>query len=145
MSIEALKDFKKRSLQAFITKTHAAHTALQTNGVASDTEAITKVAMHVASDPFILAAIKQMDRRARWMQDVEDAGDYSDEGPDYNVLAKLDRNDQTGLELHARLAGRLDAGPSHTNIMIVCPAAPEVRSVPGEAGVTIDIDPRPSR
>lgn len=45
------------------------------------------------------------------MRDIEEAGDYSDQGPDYGTLAKLDRNDQTGLELHARLAGRLDSRP----------------------------------
>ena len=101
--------------------------------------AATQAALVAASDPFLLAAEKQAKRRSRWMDEIETAGDYSDNGPDYATLAKLDRNDQTGLELHARLAGRLDTGTHNTvNVAIVCPTqadAPE----PQWEGITIDI------
>ncbi len=98
----------------------------------------TRVAMAVAVDPFLLAVQELRQDRARIKGKAEDTGDL-------RTWVAADRNDLTSLELHAKLAGRLDAGPSHTNIMIVCPAAPEFRSVPSETGVTIDIDPRPNR
>lgn len=109
---------------------------------AINSDAVTRVAMATASDPFLLAAAKQQDRRARWMRDIEDAGDYTDAGPDFATLAKLDRNDQTGLELHARLAGRLDAPAlNQTNIMIVMPAGEQPAVRAEDDAVVIDIRP----
>lgn len=107
-----------------------------------DHQAVTRVALLNAADPFLTAVAHQTTRRARWMRDIEDAGDYSDNGPDYKTLAVLDRNDQSGLELHARLAGRLDApAQNQTNIMIVCPAS-HTEAVQEPDVVTIDIGPR---
>ena len=79
-------------------------------------QSVTQVALAVASDPFLCAITKSATRRERWMKDIEDAGDYGVDGPDYKALATLDRNDLTGLELHARLAGRLDNAKAEITI-----------------------------
>lgn len=142
----ALSRYKRSSVDALLRHvTEAKSSMVNTNtGEAEiNSEAVTRVALATASDPFLLAATKQMARRERWMRDIEDAGDYSDSGPDFATLAKLDRNDQTGLELHARLAGRLDSGAvNQTNIMIVCGPDRQVQPEPMDDGVVIDIGQR---
>ncbi len=61
---------------------------------------------------------------------------------DARGVAALIGTDLRGIELHAKLTGRLDAPAHQTNIMIVCPAgdAPAVTLEPD--AVTIDIGPR---
>lgn len=140
----ALSRYKRSAVDALLRRVTEANAAVannDTNLTTVNSNAVTQVALAQASDPFLLAAQKQTDRRGRWIREIENAGDYTDSGPDYATLAKLDRNDQTGLELHARLAGRLDApGANQTNIMIVCPATQQAPSVTLEPdAVVIDI------
>lgn len=111
----ALSRYKRSAVDTLIRNVTSAKAAIANNDsdlTVVNNEAVTRAALSVASDPFLLAAQKQSDRRGRWIREIEDAGDYTDSGPDYATLAKLDRNDLTALELHARLAGRLDARPT---------------------------------
>lgn len=101
------------------------------------TQAVTKAVMTVAADPFLSAVADLKADRARIKGKAEDAGDL-------RTWVAADRNDLTALELHARLANRLDTQAPATNIMIVCPAgaqtAPAVAIEPDD--VVIDIGPK---
>lgn len=95
----------------------------------NQTIAIAKAATEAAlsADPFIAHVSKGNARRERWMDKAE-----TDE--DYRALAALDRNDISALELHARLANRLDSAPAGTSstfvlIPIAIPAA-QVQALP---------------
>jgi hypothetical protein len=106
----------------------------------ADSLAVTKAALTVATDPFLAHAMRTTARRERWIERAE----TSEGGPDFRTLASLDRNDLTALELHAKLAGRLDSpSGNQTNITIVCPAvaAPEQRESTDSA-MTIDVTPQ---
>jgi malonyl CoA-acyl carrier protein transacylase len=123
-----LSRFKGRSVDTIIRHVTDAKVAIANNDKeigSVESQAVMRAAMVTAADPFLRAAEKQSARRARWMDEIESAGDYTDAGPDYQTLAKLDANDMKGLELHARLAGRLDApGANQTNVLIVCGEMP---------------------
>lgn len=131
----ALSRYKRSAVALTKSAFEAVKTAVANNDnelTPAVTRAVTAAALTAATDPFLTIAERQAARRARWMKEIEDAGDYTDQGPDYGTLAKLDRNDQTGLELHARLAGRLDAAPTAgSNTFVLVPiAVPMAQALP---------------
>lgn len=144
VSRAALNRFKSRAIAEHNERIIAAKKAIAN----SDNElgraehgAVQRAALAVAVDPFLQSVMRQTERRGRWMRDIEEQGEVDPErGPDYKTLAVLDRNDQSGLELHAKLAGRLDAGANQVTVQVVFgaqgPAAPAEIEFDG---VTLDI------
>lgn len=102
-------------------------------------QAVMKATCAVAIDPFI-SRVHEL-RRDR--QSVKDACLQATETPDLATWAKLDGNDLKELELHARLAGRLDQAGAQVNVQIVIPATVEPRATPidyaSDDVLTIDI------
>lgn len=88
--------------------------ALAKNGmetpVALDPQHATQVAL--AADPFIARVEQLRAERAEVKQQARSGGDL-------RTFAALDRNDLTELELHARLANRLDSAPAGTSSTFV--------------------------
>jgi hypothetical protein len=98
--------------------------------------AVTRAALTAAADPFIARIQKHQATLDAAITDA--AADKDARG-----IASLVSTDLKGLELHARLAGRLDTPAQQTNIMIVCPAgAPEPAVTLEPDAVVIDIGKR---
>ena len=75
------------------------------------------------SDPFITRIEQLRSDRERIKQATEDAKDFK-------AWSSLDRNDLTELELHARLAGRLDQAPTTSITMISLAPTPNTAELP---------------
>lgn len=100
--------------------------------------AVTRAALTVAVDPF-LSRVAHLDaERARVKQVAE-------ESKNLGAWSALDGNDLRALELHAKLAGRLDSG-THIQVSVVVPGQPGASAAPAvsEDDVTI-IDIQPAR
>ncbi len=98
----------------------------------SVTNSVTHAALVAASDPFYARIQKHQVTLDR---------EIGTSTGDARGIAALISTDLKGLELHARLAGRLDAPAPTTNILIVCPAGTQPAQVqPDDTDiVTIDI------
>ncbi len=138
----ALSRYKARAMEDLVSATRAAKQAIVygENGLtANNAQAVTRAALVAATDPF-LSRVMEL-RRDR--QEVKEACLSSLETPDLSTWAKLDGNDLKELELHARLAGRLDSAGAQVNVQIVIPATREPQVAPiGEDDsdvLTIDI------
>jgi hypothetical protein len=99
------------------------------------TTTLTRAVLH--SDPLLA-------RIAEHQQTVDAAIGFACDNEDPKSVAALISTDLKGLELHARLTGRLESqqGPS-VAIQIVCPAGAQQPTIrPEDGGVTIDITGR---
>lgn len=95
------------------------------------TTSLTRAALH--SDPLL-------SRIAEHQQTIDAAIGFACNNEDPKSVAALVSTDLKGLELHARLTGRLDSTPQNqVNIQIVCPVSPGAPAVEQEAVTTIDI------
>ncbi len=137
----ALQRFKSRAIAEHDARVIAAKKAIaNTNnhieGVAL--EAVHKAALGIAADPFLSRVYELRADR----QSVKDACLQATETPDLSTWAKLDGNDLKELELHARLAGRLDSAGAQVNVQIVIPATrePQATAIGEDEGDVLTID-----
>lgn len=136
-----LSRYKARAIADTDRAVIAAKQAIANNGNTLhqvSTQAVMKAALAVQADPFISRVMEL--RRDR--QGVKDACLQATEVPDLATWAKLDGNDLKELELHARLAGRLDSAGPQVNVQIVIPATSAPQSTPidyADDVLTIDI------
>jgi hypothetical protein len=81
------------------------------HGVSPELEkVVSETSAALAADPFISRVLELRGDRQK-VKDLALAG----EKPDLKAWVSADRNDLTELELHARLAGRLDSAPKTVN------------------------------
>jgi hypothetical protein len=103
------------------------------NGLEQDcTKIATQAAMAVAVDPFLARVAQLRQERAEVKLEARSDGDL-------RTWATLDRNDLSELELHARLAGRLDTATSSLTIQLVSPAVPQAAAPATDDITVIDI------
>lgn len=106
-----------RKTQAAVAKAKTA-IAYRDMGLDADSaQAVARAALTVATDPFLFAVEQLRIDRQRIKGKAETADDL-------RAWVAADRNDLTALELHARLAGRLDAAPTgERNTFVLVPIA----------------------
>jgi hypothetical protein len=137
LSIMALHRYKQKILKPAIVNAANLSKVLSRQGIdpkevltspescATVTEAVQAA---VKADPFLTHVQKSLERRERWMQQAEEKNDF-------RAMAALDRNDISALELHARLAGRLDSaagGQISINISVAAGSKVQVTPTPAE-------------
>lgn len=130
----SLSRFASHFMRDTRAKIDAAKTAITNSGkeLGDDvTASVTKAALAVATDPF-LARIAKHQARADAALDAADG--------DARGTAALLGADYRGLELAARLTGRLSAGAGDIVVQVVCPAV-GTQAEPADDVVTIDITP----
>lgn len=97
---------------------------------------VMQVASQVAS--LAMAADPLLSRIGRRQEQIDNAIAQASDGKE---VAALVNADYRGIELHAKLTGRLESAQNVTNIMVVCSAGQAPPAEPEYEGETIDLRP----
>lgn len=129
----ALSRFKAKAMAITDNAVAAVKTAIALNKndlTQVDPKLVTKAALAVAVDPF-LSRVAHLDAERERLKRVAEGNN------NLGAWSALDGNDLRALELHAKLAGRLDAG-THIQVSVVVPGT--ASNAPAEPeGMVIDI------
>lgn len=129
MALSRYKRSATAHISAVIAKANAAITNNDGHLTPSVMSAVTQAALLTASDPLLARISKH--------QATADAEIASASG-DGRTVAALIGADLRGIELTARLTGRLDSGAAAVTVNLVCPAPAPVATESDDV-VTIDI------
>lgn len=128
VTIGTLSRFKSRTLQNLFANVSKANEAIA-NGMTrpEDVQSVTRAAMHVAIDPFC----SRISQHAATIDNaIDDAKTLREGRMDGRTIASLISTDLKGLELKARLEGRLD-NVTVLNTVVVLPAPTTGGPIPG--------------
>lgn len=129
----AISRFKSRAMVLTAKALNQATSSISKQGdsvTEQGVQAVTRAALAVAVDPF-LSRVAHLDAERERLKRVAEGNN------NLGAWSALDGNDLRALELHAKLAGRLDAG-THIQVSVVVPST--ARNAPAEPeGMIIDI------